>query len=102
MPGVTPPKAKSVPTPFVPYSSIDSEFDTKTFWARLVAGVATMSKLRPNEAMLAASSYLKTAWKTSDLLDNRYRVSTVGTNQIKISNRTKQKLTGVGIDWGHY
>jgi prepilin-type N-terminal cleavage/methylation domain-containing protein len=51
---------------------------------------------------VAASSYLKTAWKTSDLLGNRYKVSTVGTNQIKISNRTKRELIGVGIDWGHY
>ncbi len=40
----------------------------------------------------SASSYLKTAWKTTDLLGNRYRVSTVGTNQITISNRTKRAL----------
>jgi prepilin-type N-terminal cleavage/methylation domain-containing protein len=51
---------------------------------------------------VSASSYLKTAWKTSDLFGNRYRVSTVGSNQVRISNRTKQALAGVGIDWGHY
>ena len=51
---------------------------------------------------VAVSTYLKIAWKTSDLLGNRYRVSTIGTNQITISNRTKRALTGVGIDWGHY
>jgi prepilin-type N-terminal cleavage/methylation domain-containing protein len=49
---------------------------------------------------VAASSYLKTAWRTSDLFGSRYRISTVGTNQIKISNRTKRALAGVGIDWG--
>ena len=51
---------------------------------------------------VSASTYLKTAWKTSDLFGSRYRISTVGTNQIKISNRTKRALAGVGIDWGHY
>jgi prepilin-type N-terminal cleavage/methylation domain-containing protein len=50
----------------------------------------------------SASSYLRTTWKTTDLLGNRYRVSTVGTNQIIISNRTKRALAGVEIDWGHY
>jgi type II secretory pathway pseudopilin PulG len=51
---------------------------------------------------VAASSYLKTTWMTSDSLGNWYRISTVGTNQIRISNRTKRALAGVGIDWGHY
>jgi prepilin-type N-terminal cleavage/methylation domain-containing protein len=50
----------------------------------------------------SASSYFKTAWKTTDLMGNRYRVSIVGTNQITVSNRTKRALAGVGIDWGHY
>ena len=51
---------------------------------------------------VAASSYLKTTWKTRDLLGRRFIIGAVGTNQVRISNRTKQALAGVGIDWGHY
>src|SRR6266404_2174892 len=39
-----------------------------------------------------ASSYLKSAWKDNDLLNNAYTVSTVGTNQVKISATTKTAL----------
>jgi prepilin-type N-terminal cleavage/methylation domain-containing protein len=49
-----------------------------------------------------AGSYLKTAWKANDLLNNAFTVNKVGTNQIQISSTTKTKLAGVGIDWGAY
>jgi prepilin-type N-terminal cleavage/methylation domain-containing protein len=49
-----------------------------------------------------AATYLKSAWPTVDILKNRLRVGTVGTNQITISKRTKNALAGVGIDWGPY
>ena len=50
----------------------------------------------------AASSYLKTAWKTADLLANNYAVTVVGSTQISIAAATKTALAGVGIDWGAY
>ena len=49
-----------------------------------------------------AASYLKTQWKTADLLNNNYLVTVVGTTQISINATTKTALTGVGIDWGNY
>ena len=49
-----------------------------------------------------AATYLKTAWKANDLLNNAYTVNTVGTNQVQISATTKTALAGVGIDWGAY
>ena len=49
-----------------------------------------------------ASTYLKTAWKDNDLLNNAYSVGAVGTNQVQISGTTKSALQGVGIDWGPY
>ena len=49
-----------------------------------------------------AATYLKTAWTANDLLNNAYTISTVGTNQVKISDTTKTALAGVGIDWGPY
>jgi len=49
-----------------------------------------------------AASYLKTTWKTQDLLNNSFTVNTVGTGQILISTATKSSLAGVGIDWGPY
>ena len=51
---------------------------------------------------VGASTYLKTAWNTLDLLGNSYTLSTVGTGQILISTATKSSLAGVGIDWGVY
>ena len=50
----------------------------------------------------SAATYLKTAWKTTDLLGNSYNVTVVGGTQISISGTTKTALTGVGIDWGAY
>ena len=50
----------------------------------------------------SAASYLKTAWKSNDLLGNPFTVGTVGTNQIAIASTTKTALSGVGIDWGAY
>jgi prepilin-type N-terminal cleavage/methylation domain-containing protein len=49
-----------------------------------------------------AQTYLKTTWKSLDLLSNSYTVNTVGTGQITISTATKSSLAGVGIDWGPY
>ncbi len=49
-----------------------------------------------------AQTYLKTAWKTTDLLNNTYTVGPVGTTQIAINANTKTALVGVGIDWGNY
>jgi type IV pilus assembly protein PilA len=51
---------------------------------------------------VAASTYLKTAWNTVDLLGNPYSVGVTGTGQIQISTATKSSLAGVGIDWGVY
>lgn len=51
-----------------------------------------------------AGSYLKTAWKSNDLLGNPFGPASpvVGTNQITIATTTKTALSGVGIDWGAY
>jgi prepilin-type N-terminal cleavage/methylation domain-containing protein len=49
-----------------------------------------------------AQTYLKTAWKTTDLLNNTFNLTVVGTTQISINANTKSSLTGVGIDWGNY
>ena len=51
---------------------------------------------------VGAATYLKTAWKSNDLLGNPFQISTVGTSQVDISTTTKSALTGVGIDWGVY
>ena len=50
----------------------------------------------------AAASYLKTAWKPNDLLNNAYTINTVGATQVVISATTKSALQGVGIDWGPF
>ena len=50
----------------------------------------------------ASSSYLKTSWKTTYLLNNNYTLTVVGSTQIAISSTTKTALSGVGIDWGAY
>jgi type IV pilus assembly protein PilA len=49
-----------------------------------------------------ASTYLKTAWNTVDLLGNGYNITVVGSTQVSINTTTKSALTGVGIDWGIY
>jgi len=52
---------------------------------------------------VAAGTYLKTTWKTIDLLGNQWGGTGVtGTGQIQISTATKSSLAGVGIDWGVY
>jgi len=49
-----------------------------------------------------AATYLKTTWKSQDLLNNAFSLGTVGTGQILIATGTKSALAGVGIDWGPY
>jgi prepilin-type N-terminal cleavage/methylation domain-containing protein len=49
-----------------------------------------------------AQSYLKTAWKTSDILGAQYNFTVVGTTQVSINATTKGALANVGIDWGPY
>ena len=49
-----------------------------------------------------AQTYLKTAWKSTDLLGNAYAVTVVGSTQIAVNAATKTSLAGVGIDWGAY
>ena len=52
---------------------------------------------------VAAGTYLKTTWKTIDLLGNQFGgTGQTGTSQIQISTATKSSLAGVGIDWGIY
>jgi prepilin-type N-terminal cleavage/methylation domain-containing protein len=50
----------------------------------------------------SAATYLKTAWKSNDLLNNAYLVTVVGGTQMGINATTKTALAGVGIDWGAY
>jgi type IV pilus assembly protein PilA len=50
----------------------------------------------------SAQTYLKTAWKTTDLLGNSFNTTVVGGTQMSISATTKTALQGVGIDWGAY
>jgi type IV pilus assembly protein PilA len=50
----------------------------------------------------SAATYLKTAWKTLDLLGNTYNLTVVGTSQMSVNAATKTSLAGVGIDWGAY
>ena len=49
-----------------------------------------------------ATTYLKTAWATNDLLSNPYTYGNVGTQQVQIAAATKKALAKVGIDWGPY
>ena len=51
---------------------------------------------------VGAATYLKTAWKSNDVLGHAYVLNTVGTGQISIATSTKSALAGVGIDWGVY
>ena len=50
----------------------------------------------------SASTYLKTAWRVTDLLGNTYNLTVVGSTQMSVSSATKSSLAGVGIDWGAY
>ncbi len=40
--------------------------------------------------------------RLTDVLNNPYTISTVGTGQVQISSVTKSALAGVSIDWGGY
>jgi len=51
---------------------------------------------------VAAATYLKTSWKSNDILGHAFIVSTVGTSQVDIATTTKSALSGVGIDWSTY
>jgi prepilin-type N-terminal cleavage/methylation domain-containing protein len=51
---------------------------------------------------VAAGTYLKRAWITTDLLNNSYALNPTGTTQIQINVATKSALDGCGIDWGIY
>jgi prepilin-type N-terminal cleavage/methylation domain-containing protein len=68
-------------------------------WA-LENGKVDGNAIAGNEA--AIQTYLKTTWKTTDLLNNNYNVTVVGSTQIAINTATKSSLGGVGIDWGAY
>ena len=50
----------------------------------------------------SAATYLKTAWATTDLLNNAYGLGKVSSQQVTVSATTKASLAGVGIDWGIY
>jgi len=50
----------------------------------------------------SAATYLKTTWKTQDLLGNAFNVTVVGGTQMSVNATTKSALAGVGIDWGAY
>jgi len=47
-----------------------------------------------------AATYLKGAWRNTDLFGNSYLIGRVGSTNITIAPETKKALDGVGIDWG--
>ena len=49
-----------------------------------------------------AQTYLKTAWRTADILGAQYTFTVVGTTQVAVNSTTKNALANVGIDWGPY
>ncbi len=51
---------------------------------------------------VAAATYLKSTWKTKDVLGHDFVLNPVGAGQVNISATTKSALTGVGIDWSCY
>jgi prepilin-type N-terminal cleavage/methylation domain-containing protein len=51
---------------------------------------------------VAAATYLKTTWKSNDILGHAFLLSPVGTSQVDIATTTKSALAGVGIDWSTY
>jgi prepilin-type N-terminal cleavage/methylation domain-containing protein len=51
---------------------------------------------------VGASTYMKHAWIVTDLLNNPYALTVVGTTQISINTVTKAALSAVNIDWGSY
>ena len=51
---------------------------------------------------VAAATYLKSTWKTKDVLGHDFVLNPVGASQVNIAATTKSALTGVGIDWSSY
>ena len=51
---------------------------------------------------VASQTYLKKPWVTTDLLNNAYNVTVIGSTEISVNALTKTALDGVGIDWGAY
>jgi prepilin-type N-terminal cleavage/methylation domain-containing protein len=51
---------------------------------------------------VAAATYLKSTWKTKDVLGHDFVLNSVGASQVNIAATTKSALTGVGIDWSTY
>src|ERR1700722_2589708 len=47
---------------------------------------------------VAAATYLKSTWKTKDVLGHDFTLNPVGTDQVNIATTTKSALAGVGID----
>ena len=66
-------------------------------WA-LEKGKANGSALVTTEI----ATYLKTEYKTNDILGNAYTFGSVGPSQVLISSATKSALDGVGVDWGAF
>ena len=51
---------------------------------------------------VAAATYLKSTWKSNDILGHAFVLNKVGTGQVIIATTTKSALAGVGIDWSTY
>jgi len=51
---------------------------------------------------VAAATYLKSTWKSNDILGHAFGLNPVGTGQVSIATTTKSALAGVGIDWSTY
>ena len=72
----------------------DAAVDLWTFNSGIADGTAIDT--------VSAGTYLKSPWKTIDVLGHSYQLNPTGTGQIQISTATKSSLAGVGIDWGIY
>jgi len=66
-------------------------------WA-LERGKESGNQILTNEV----AAFMRSEWKSKDLLGNEYILGTVGPNQIQISTATKEALDGVGVDWGGF
>ena len=51
---------------------------------------------------VAAATYLKSTWKSNDILGHAFGLNSVGTGQVIIATTTKSALAGVGIDWSTF
>lgn len=49
-----------------------------------------------------AGLYLKSPWRSNDVVGNPFVLGPVGPTQIMISAATKTALNGAGVDWGSY